>query len=196
LTIPALTLDASDAPTFENEVFVLPGRCVAWECYSPVPGDGIACGEHAWDFEGRHDPRGAVLTADDKAKRDSMTPLEWERYRKRMYRQRKQAMRTGKPVSAEAVTNTEALKRATAVVVADGDIRRAARRIAIVADLKERGFVSTADIATRFGLSRDAIGQDLRRLEAEGVLERVYGGGKLPGSEVRGALLRRPRENP
>lgn len=50
------------------------------------------------------------------------------------------------------------------------------RRAAILSILQRGEAVSAAELATRFAVSEDAIRRDLRKLAAEGLCEKVYGG--------------------
>lgn len=57
-----------------------------------------------------------------------------------------------------------------------------ARRSAIVAAVRQRGFVTIEALAARHGVTVQTIRRDLNELSAEGRLERYRGGGGLPSS--------------
>lgn len=56
------------------------------------------------------------------------------------------------------------------------------RRAAIVAAVRQRGFVTIEALAGQFGVTVQTIRRDLNELSAEGRLERYRGGGGLPSS--------------
>ena len=56
------------------------------------------------------------------------------------------------------------------------------RRTAIVAMVRQRGFVTIEALANHFGVTVQTIRRDLNELSAEGRLERYRGGGGLPSS--------------
>ena len=56
------------------------------------------------------------------------------------------------------------------------------RRSAIVASVRQRGFVTIEALAAQFGVTVQTIRRDLNELSAEGRLERYRGGGGLPSS--------------
>jgi DeoR family transcriptional regulator, glycerol-3-phosphate regulon repressor len=56
------------------------------------------------------------------------------------------------------------------------------RRSAIVAAVRQRGFVTIEALAAQFGVTVQTIRRDLNELSAEGRLERYRGGGGLPSS--------------
>ena len=57
-----------------------------------------------------------------------------------------------------------------------------ARRSAIVAAVRQRGFVTIEALASQFAVTVQTIRRDLNELSAEGRLERYRGGGGLPSS--------------
>ncbi len=62
-----------------------------------------------------------------------------------------------------------------------------ARQRAIVQDLKERGFVSTTELAAKHDVSDMTIRRDARRLTALGAVRSVHGGLMLPHGTMHGA---------
>ncbi|MGU3359602.1 DeoR/GlpR family DNA-binding transcription regulator [Methylobacterium sp. M6A4_1b] len=56
------------------------------------------------------------------------------------------------------------------------------RRVAIVAAVRQRGFMTIEALASQFGVTVQTIRRDLNELSAEGRLERYRGGGGLPSS--------------
>ncbi|KQP33684.1 DeoR family transcriptional regulator [Methylobacterium sp. Leaf104] len=56
------------------------------------------------------------------------------------------------------------------------------RRLAIVAAVRQRGFMTIEALASQFGVTVQTIRRDLNELSAEGRLERYRGGGGLPSS--------------
>nr|MDQ2874035.1 DeoR family transcriptional regulator [Actinomycetota bacterium] len=54
------------------------------------------------------------------------------------------------------------------------------RRQAILTEIRTRSAVSAEVLARRFGVSVETIRRDLRGLQDQGLLERVYGGATRP----------------
>src|SRR5262249_23104293 len=71
--------------------------------------------------------------------------------------------------------------------------RRKERIAFIMETLRKDGYASTSDIRKQLGFGEDTTKRLLTEMAAEGMVERVYGGVKLPGVQVRGGALRRPR---
>ena len=66
------------------------------------------------------------------------------------------------------------------------------RRQAILAQVRERAAVSAEDLSRQFGVSVETIRRDLRRLQRDGLLERVYGGATRPsGRSSEGSFAAR-----
>ncbi len=61
----------------------------------------------------------------------------------------------------------------------------AERRQEIIKLLERDPYVSVADLAARFGVSRAAVRRDLNELRGQGVLERTYGGALKPPKGVK-----------
>src|SRR5215470_8331017 len=59
------------------------------------------------------------------------------------------------------------------------------RRLAILAQVRERAAVSAEDLSRQFGVSVETIRRDLRSLGERGLLERVYGGATRPTGRKR-----------
>lgn len=59
------------------------------------------------------------------------------------------------------------------------------RRQTILAQVRARAAVSAEELARQFGVSVETIRRDLRRLQARGLLERVYGGATRPVGRSR-----------
>jgi hypothetical protein len=187
--------EREDPETFVNEVKVTPGRCIAWtalggHCKNPAP-DDIACEEHRDEFEhgelGQWRPR--ILTAEDYAMKAKLTPDEWERYRKKVYRQRKREQNPDY-VPGEAPT-AFAIRRAREVTIAKHADKLAKRREIILAKLREQGYVSTTEMCKELGVTSDTLKRFGRKLEAEGLAERIYGGMRLPGTAITVPVTRK-----
>ena len=66
------------------------------------------------------------------------------------------------------------------------------RRQAILAQVREQAAVSAEELARQFGVSVETIRRDLRRLQRDGLLERVYGGATRPaGRSSEGSFAAR-----
>ena len=66
------------------------------------------------------------------------------------------------------------------------------RRQAILAQVREQAAVSAEQLARQFGVSVETIRRDLRRLQRDGLLERVYGGATRPsGRSSEGSFAAR-----
>lgn len=191
--------DTTEAP-FENEVTVLPGRCIAWtgrtgHCLNPA--DDLACVQHAKDFEHVREDRPTYFRAEDYPEYASMARTQRERFRKAIYMKAKRAEARGLTALPTGHDRAiDALNRGTEVIMMRAARKNAKRREFIMARLEECGFVSTADVAAEFDISSDTVKSVLCDMAEEGIVERVYGGAKLPGVEVKGGTLRRPRQNP
>lgn len=59
------------------------------------------------------------------------------------------------------------------------------RRQAILAMVREQGFVTIEALARRFGLSAQTVRRDIVRLDRDGLLQRFHGGAGMPGGHVR-----------
>src|SRR5262249_1015002 len=69
------------------------------------------------------------------------------------------------------------------------------RRHAILAEVRSATAVSAEALARRFAVSVETIRRDLRSLEGDGLLDRVYGGATRPaGRSAQGAAAGRSRE--
>lgn len=72
------------------------------------------------------------------------------------------------------------------------------RQDAIVALVSQRGRVTVSELAQNFRVTPDCIRKDLRRLDGEGMLRRVYGGAAsvatAPEHDLRGRLGVRPEQ--
>jgi DeoR family transcriptional regulator, fructose operon transcriptional repressor len=66
------------------------------------------------------------------------------------------------------------------------------RRQAILAQVREQAAVSAEDLSREFDVSVETIRRDLRRLQSDGLLERVYGGATRPsGRSSEGSFAAR-----
>jgi DeoR family transcriptional regulator, fructose operon transcriptional repressor len=66
------------------------------------------------------------------------------------------------------------------------------RRMAILAEIRERSAVSADDLSRQFAVSLETIRRDLRGLQERGLLERVYGGATRPsGRSSEGSFAAR-----
>ena len=180
---------------FENEVFVLPGRCVAWtasagHCSNVT--EGLACDQHARDFKPPFHEK-SYFSADEYPEYASMSVDQRSRFRKMVYMRAKRAEDRARPTGQERAA--AALNRGTEVVMLQAARKNGKRREYINSKLDADGYVSTADVAQKFGISRDTVANLLGVMVEEGLVERVYGGAKRPGVEVKGGALRRPRQN-
>src|SRR6185312_7510084 len=82
-----LAIAEAEDSEFENEVFVLPGRCIAWTArhgHCTTPAEGLACDEHAADFR-PPDKRPVFFRAEDYPEYASMDKVQRERFRKLVY---------------------------------------------------------------------------------------------------------------
>lgn len=69
----------------------------------------------------------------------------------------------------------------------EGPETLSARQRAIVQELKERGFVSTTELAAKYDVSDMTIRRDARRLAEVGAARAVHGGLMLPHGTIHGA---------
>ena len=70
------------------------------------------------------------------------------------------------------------------------------RRMAILAEIRERAAVSADDLSRQFAVSLETIRRDLRGLQERGLLERVYGGATRPsGRSSEGSFAARSTRN-
>src|SRR5258706_8691174 len=69
------------------------------------------------------------------------------------------------------------------------------RRHAILAEVRTATTVSAEALARRFGVSVETIRRDLRSLERDGLLDRVYGGATRPGRSSEGSFAARSVRN-
>jgi DeoR family transcriptional regulator, fructose operon transcriptional repressor len=70
------------------------------------------------------------------------------------------------------------------------------RRMAILAEIRDRTAVSADDLSRRFAVSVETIRRDLRGLQQKGLLERVYGGATRPsGRSSEGSFAARSTRN-
>ena len=181
---------------FENEVFILPGRCVAWTAkdgHCSQVTEGLACDQHARDFKPPFHEK-SYFSADEYPEYASMSVDQRSRFRKMIYMRAKRAEDRSLPSPHERAA--AALNRGTEKIMLQAARENEKRREYINARLDADGYVSTADVAQEFGISRDTIANLLAAMVEEGLCERVYGGAKRPGVSVRGGALRRPRQNP
>jgi DeoR family glycerol-3-phosphate regulon repressor len=70
------------------------------------------------------------------------------------------------------------------------------RRQAILAEIRERSAVAAEELARQFDVSVETIRRDLRGLQEQGLLERVYGGATRPaGRSTEGTFAARSTRN-
>ena len=70
------------------------------------------------------------------------------------------------------------------------------RRMAILAEVRDRSAVSADDLSRQFAVSVETIRRDLRGLQEKGLLERVYGGATRPsGRSSEGSFAARSTRN-
>jgi DeoR family transcriptional regulator, fructose operon transcriptional repressor len=70
------------------------------------------------------------------------------------------------------------------------------RRMAILAEIRERAAVSADDLSRQFAVSVETIRRDLRGLQEKGLLDRVYGGATRPaGRSSEGSFAARSTRN-
>jgi predicted transcriptional regulator len=157
----------------ENEVKVVAGRCVSWNCYKPAS-EGPECSEHAAEPLPVI-PRASRAAANRKRRLEDPEWAEQQRKRKR-----------GAKRNAAVENERKRAKTREARIAAgfDPDVNLATakkqkRHADMLALLRERGFVSVAELAEQFGMHPNRVGDDLRQLDEEGLVERAYGGARL-----------------
>jgi DeoR family transcriptional regulator, fructose operon transcriptional repressor len=70
------------------------------------------------------------------------------------------------------------------------------RRLAILAEVRDRAAVSADDLSRQFAVSVETIRRDLRGLQEKGLLDRVYGGATRPsGRSSEGSFAARSTRN-
>lgn len=165
----------------ENEVLVPQGFCVAWECNEPA--EGLACAAHKGEFEDRDGARTGYLTDEDRAHREHMTHEEWEAFRKRQSRIRKRELNPdylpGEDPLAFACRMAGEAAQAKAKAVRDE------RREIVLRELEVHGFVTSKDLIDYFKASATTVKVLLEGMEEDGLLERIYGGARAPGTDIR-----------
>ena len=157
-----------------NEVLVVPGQCVTWNCYNPAP-DGPECPVHAAELL-------PVLVRKSRAgeyRKRALEDPEWAERRRESKRGVKQdrskynELRRKRRVEARIA---EGLDAGTPLQTA----RRERRHDTILARLREHGSVAVGELAKEFGVNPGCITEDIRHLVDQGLAERVYGGARLP----------------